>query len=181
MGVAASVLTQLEGSWTNPDLEKHTRMLQRITALFVESADTLSEDQIPVFDEVLMHLIERIELKALIVLGDLLAPIDNAPTQVIRRLAFDEQIAVAGPVLARSKRLAESDLLQIAKSKGKSHLLAISARETLSAELTDVLVARGDGEVKNRLAKNTGARFFGSRIQSVCWIRCSQTMFWRKA
>jgi uncharacterized protein (DUF2336 family) len=65
---------------------------------------------------------------------------------------------VAGPVLTQSARLDDSDLLEIARSKGQAHLIAISGREELKETVTDVLVSRGDREVARKVAENPGAR-----------------------
>jgi uncharacterized protein (DUF2336 family) len=53
----------------------------------------------------------------------------------------------------------ERTLVEIAKIKGQGHLLAMSERSTLSADLTDVIVRRGDREVVRRAAGNSGAAF----------------------
>ena len=78
---------------------------------------------------------------------------------MIRRLAADDDIEVARPVLKGSKRLDDADLVATAKSKGQPHLLAISERASLSEAVTEVLVTRGDREVAHSVVKNAGARF----------------------
>ena len=50
-------------------------------------------------------------------------------------------------------------LIEIARIKGQGHLLAMSERPKLSADLTDVIVRRGDREVVRRAAGNAGAQF----------------------
>jgi uncharacterized protein (DUF2336 family) len=77
----------------------------------------LNDDQIAVFDDVLRKLIERIETRALVELSSRLAPIGNAPIETIRRLAWSDEIAVAGPVLSGSARLTTNDLVKIAATK----------------------------------------------------------------
>ncbi len=104
-------------------------------------------------------LAERIEKSALAELGKRLAPVDTAPIRVIKRLAQDDDIAVATPVLTGSKRLTTADLVHIAKTKSQAHLLAISERPTLEPTLTEVLLVRGDRKVVSSLAKNAGALF----------------------
>ena len=76
----------------------------------------------------------------------------------MRRLAHDD-IAVARSVLARSTRLTDQDLVSVAVTRGRDHMLAISERSTLSEPVTDVLVTRGDRVVVNALASNQGAAF----------------------
>ena len=133
--------------------------LRRVTDLFLNEADRLNEVQIAVFDDVLVHLVQRIELKARVELSTILAPLDNAPCEAVRRLANDDEADVASPVLTKSSRLSENDLVEIAKNKSQGHLRAISRRATLSETVTDVLIERGDREVVHTLATNSGARF----------------------
>src|SRR5882672_10999637 len=87
-----------------------------------------SEGVVGLFDDVLSRLIEEIETKARTELADRLAPVGNAPVKVVRRLASDDEISVAGPLLRQSSRLNDADLIGIAQSKSQAHLLAISSR-----------------------------------------------------
>ena len=125
----------------------------------LSDANQLNEEQIGVFDDVLGHLIQRIETKALAELSTRLAPVDNAPIEVIRKLARHDEISVAGPVLTESARLTEGDLIDIAQTKSQGHLLAISGRAQLNETVTDVLLNRGNRDVASRLASNSNARF----------------------
>ena len=78
---------------------------------------------------------------------------------MIRRLARDDEIAVAGPVLAQSVRLTPTDLVDIAETKSQAHLLAISGRDAIEPVVTDVLVHRGDEKVVRTVVANPGASF----------------------
>jgi uncharacterized protein (DUF2336 family) len=78
---------------------------------------------------------------------------------VIERLAWDDQIAVAGTVLGSSNRLTAGTLVEIAKNKSQDHLFAISGRTNLPEVVTDVIVDRGDRRVIRELGKNASARF----------------------
>jgi uncharacterized protein (DUF2336 family) len=155
----SSLLAELEVSVKTGTPEKRVETLRRVTGLFLGKSDQLNEQQIGVFDDVLVHLIQRIETKALFQLSKSLAPIDNAPIEAIRQLSRYDEIAIAGPVLTQSSRLSESDLVEVAKGKGQGHLLAISGRASLSEAVTDVLVERGNVQVHHTLARNCGAQF----------------------
>jgi uncharacterized protein (DUF2336 family) len=159
MTVQHSLIGELEDAIKSGSSEKRVETLRRVTNLFLNDADRLNEAQIGLFDDVLCHLIKRIETKALIELSGHLAPVDNAPIEVIRKLARNDEIAVAGPVLTQSTRLTSGDLIEIAGNKSPQHLLAISGRSELEEAVTDVLIDRGDREVAHRLARNAGARF----------------------
>jgi uncharacterized protein (DUF2336 family) len=76
----------------------------------------------------------------------------------MRKLAHDDDIAVAGPVLTQSVRLQENDLVDIAKTMGQAHLNAIAGREGIGEAVTDVLVRRGDDEVVRNVADNPSAK-----------------------
>jgi uncharacterized protein (DUF2336 family) len=159
MSAQQSLIVELEEAIQSGSSEKRVETLRRVTDLFLNDSDRLNEAQIALFDDVLCHLIKRIETKALVELSEHLAPVDNSPIEVIRRLARSEEITVAGPVLTRSVRLTTSDLIEIAGSKSQQHLLAISGRSRLEEAVTDVLIDRGDREIVHRLARNAGARF----------------------
>jgi uncharacterized protein (DUF2336 family) len=155
--VSESLIAELE--LAVKDDENRTKTLRRVTDLFLNDADRLNDEQVKVFDDVLCLLIRRIEGRALVELSNRLAPIDNSPIEVIRRLAWDENIEVAEPVLAQSRRLPLSDLIEISAARGQAHLLAISGRYQVPESVTDVLLSRGDEEVAFKLATNPRARF----------------------
>ena len=154
-----SLISELEDAVRRGSQTKRVETLRRITDLFLSANEQLNEEQILVFDQVLGHLVTRMELTALIELSERLAPIHNAPLNVVHTLACDDEIAVAGPVLSMSDRLTTPDLIEIALAKSQSHMLAISKRSSIGESLTDVLVERGDREVIKKLAENAGVRF----------------------
>jgi uncharacterized protein (DUF2336 family) len=154
-----SLIDDLERAVKGASPEHRTNTLRQVTDLFLHDANRLSDEQIAVFDDVLCLIAERIEKTALIDLAKRLTPIDNAPTRTIISLASHDEIAVAAPVLAGSKRLTTNDLVEIAKTKGQAHLLAISERATLEPAITDILLDRGDRKVVATVATNAGARF----------------------
>jgi uncharacterized protein (DUF2336 family) len=153
-----SLITELEDAVRRGSQEKRVETLKRVTDLFLVGSEKLNEEQIQVFDEVLGHLITRMESKALIELSERLAPVNNAPINVVNTLARDDEIAIAAPVLSLSDRLTTADLIEIAMAKSQAHLLAISKRSSLSESLTDTLIERGDEQVIRKVAENEGAR-----------------------
>jgi uncharacterized protein (DUF2336 family) len=159
MAARNSLIVELEDALQRGSTDRRAETLRRITDLFLGSADRFTSAQVALFDDVIGCLIDRIETRALVELGQRLAPVANAPERVIRRLARNDAIAVAGPVLAQSTRLEDADLVDIAKSKGQAHLLAIAGRRALGQAVTDVLVRRGNPYVKRNVAANPAASF----------------------
>ena len=159
MTLPSALISELETAVQGSPPDKCATTLQRVTDLFLSSADHFSHEQVNLFDDVLSHLIKRVEIKALAELSQRLAPAPNAPSGVVRHLAKHDDILVAGPVLSQSERLSDADLIEIAKVKGQAHLMAISERTLLDEKLTDVLLKRGNKQVIHKLAQNHGAFF----------------------
>jgi uncharacterized protein (DUF2336 family) len=159
MSQVLQVIDELEYALKNHSTERHLSILRSVTDLFLAGRDRITEEVSLVFDDVMVRLVEHVESRARVELSWDVAPIANAPPNVIRRLASDDDISVAGPVLAKSPRLTDQNLLEIAESKGQLHLSKIAERAQLSAVVTDVLVDRGGREVVTKVAVNSGARF----------------------
>jgi uncharacterized protein (DUF2336 family) len=159
MATPASLIPELEDVLQNGSAERRARTLQRITSLFLNGAEQYNDDHVRLFDGVFLRLIEEIETKARAALAESLAPVGNAPIESVRRLAKDDDIAVAGPVLEQSPRLKEADLVEIARTKSQAHLLAISGRTGIAEAVTDEVVHRGDRQVVRRVADNPDAQF----------------------
>jgi uncharacterized protein (DUF2336 family) len=153
------LIDELENALASGSNARRIQMLSRITDLFVGGAPHYSDAQVGIFDDVMARLVNTIEAKARAKLARRLAPIANAPANVINLLAFDDDIEVALPVLAQSERLDERELLASARSKSQQHLFAIAQRKSLSEAVTEVLVERGDRDVVQSVVKNAGARF----------------------
>jgi uncharacterized protein (DUF2336 family) len=158
MTAAASLIPELEEVLQHGSPDRRTEMLGRITTLFLDRANQYNEEHVGLFDDVLGRLIVEIESKARAELSRVLAPVNNAPPGVVRRLAQDDDITVAGPMLMHSARLQDPDLIQVARTKSQAHLLAISGRPGLGEAVTDVLVRRGDRRVVHTVADNQRAR-----------------------
>jgi len=157
MSAALSLIPELEQVLQRGSRQRRTETLQRITRLFLDGASTYNDQHVGLFDDVFGLLIEEIESKARAELSAHLAPVANAPPKLLRVLARDDDIAVAGPVLKLAPRLPEADLIDVAKRKSQAHLQAISARRAIGEAVTDVLVGRGNREVARRVAGNRGA------------------------
>jgi len=164
---AQSIIAELEDAVRDGTSAKRVQTLRAVTDLFLNDADRLNDEQVKVFDDVLCLLIARVETRARAELSKRLAPLDYAPFEVIKHLAWDDDIGVAGEVLTHSSRLGTEALRDIASTKGQDHLFAISARENLPETVTDVIIGRGEDRVIRRLAKNAGAKFSDDGYSSI--------------
>src|SRR5689334_12772412 len=151
-------LRDIERAVARAPAARRGKMLDQITTLFIDAAERYSDEEIGFFDEVITRLAAEIEREARILLSERLAPVPNAPPATIRMLAFDDDAAVAAPVLRLSARLDEPTLIENANTKSQQHLLAMSRRHALGEALTDVLITRGNRAVAVTVAANPGAR-----------------------
>jgi uncharacterized protein (DUF2336 family) len=156
-GEAKSFLQELEDAVSRGSPESCLRALWHATDVLI--AGRYSEEEIWTFGEVIGCLAKEIELASRCRLAKRLACSNNAPIKVIHELALDDSIDVAGPVLRRSERIDVKTLVAAARAKSQEHLLAISTRKSISNDVTDVLVTRGNQKVLRSVAVNDGARF----------------------
>jgi len=137
---------------------KRATLLKAVTELFVEEAKSYKPALVRLFDGLFNELIVGIDAEILAGLSRRLAPIANSPKNIIGRLALSDDITIAEPVLVRSPCVEDSVLIDIARSKGQTHILAIACRSALASEVVDLLIARGDEVAVRYVANNKGAR-----------------------
>jgi uncharacterized protein (DUF2336 family) len=157
MTKADPFLSELDAVVSRGTPESRARALWHTTDLMM--AGHYSEDEIWTFGAVIGRLADEIEVTARARLAKRLARFNDAPANVLHKLAFDDSINVAAPILLESERLEPYAMVANVCLKSQMHLLAISKRETLVEMVTDVLVTRGNPEVVASVASNNGARF----------------------
>ena len=150
-------LRDLDDAVTRGSPESRAKALWHTTDLMITGS--FSEDEIWTFGEVITRLADEIEVAARVQLAQRVARFDRAPVNIVHKLAFDDAIEVAGPVLRESKQLEPYALVANVCTKSQTHMLAISKRETLVESVTDELVTRGNQEVVKSVVQNNGARF----------------------
>ncbi len=153
------IINEIEAALHSGSNAKRIETLMRVTDLFINDAPNYRENETQLFDDVLGHLINHVESRALVELSRRLAPIANAPNSTVQSLARNDAIEISGPILTTSTRLSDEDLIEIAKTKSQAHLAKIAVRPQLNEGVTEVLVDRGDAHAANVVANNAGARF----------------------
>jgi uncharacterized protein (DUF2336 family) len=159
MTMFTSLIDEIQDTAVSGQTNKQLRALTRITNLFTAGAGHHSKKQIELFDEVFKTLVAVIELETRIKLARRVATIPDAPAALVRAFAFDDAVAVAGPVLSQSTALSDSDLVANARTQGQGHLEAIAHRKMISEVITEILIERGEPHVVHTVARNAGARF----------------------
>jgi len=93
------------------------------------------------------------------IISETLKDVAGAPPDVIRTLAWDAEIVVAGPVLEFSPVLTDEDLLEIiTHGTATGQLSAISRRHKVPESVVDALVETSDVEAIGLLLANKSAQ-----------------------
>jgi uncharacterized protein (DUF2336 family) len=171
MAVAPSI-PGLDDIVRHGDPKRRRDAARKISELFLAGAPQFRPRHVDLFDGILSGLVPHTEAAARAELAERLSGLGNAPPMLVDLLVREDEISIAGPLLRRSPVIAEPTLIEIARMRGQSHLMAMSERPTLSFGVTDVIVRRGDRDVVRRVAGNAGARFsppgYSSLIKRAC-------------
>lgn len=125
-----------------PELSRDQRT--KAYGYLLETLNHLARDQVPRVRQIL---------------AEALKDEPNAPPEVIRRLARDEAVDVAVPILELSPLLTDLDILEIINegcASGK--LRAISRRHGVGEEISDAIVATADRAAITELLDNKSAQ-----------------------
>lgn len=137
--------------------ERWSETLDQITKLFLLRADNLAADQIALFDDVFVRLIERVGTSSLAKLGRKLSEAKRTLPKSARRLAFHDDETVSIPFL-KSARLTPELVLDAAQSGGSKQRLAVACRHSVDVSVSEALVQSGDSAIYRALADNLGAK-----------------------
>lgn len=159
MSQALEIIDEIEFALDGNSIEHLNSKLKKATELSLGNRRGITEESLAAFDGLIDRLVDYVERRARAELSWDLTPFSNAPLNVINRLASDDDINIAGPVLALSPRLTDRSLVEVAKTKGQPHLSKVAERVQLSPAVTDILVDRGDKKVVTKVVSNIGARF----------------------
>lgn len=149
-----------------PSSDKRRELLQQVTDLFMDDSAALNPAELDIGVDIVARLAGQMEQEIRRGLAERLADSPTAPRRLAMQLASDE-IEVARPLLTRGNVLSDQDLLSIVRQASQEHLLAITERPTVSSELSDVLVERGDDRVLVSLVGNQGAELSAQAMDTV--------------
>lgn len=153
---AGHLLVQLHDRHRLYELAKNSDPLARaeLASIMTELLGMdLSYAEQEIITDVLMDLIRKAEIDLRQALAERIAALDNAPLRMVLHLANDE-IAVADPILRRSRVLMDMDLIYIIKAKGAEYWRAIAKRPQMNAQLMDALVDTKDFDTAVNLVEN---------------------------
>lgn len=120
--------------------------------------DPLTDNEIRIFDEILLRLsrVEPLDVRAR--LAERLSEFARGPVRTVKDLSYDLESDVAAPLLRKSILVLDEDLVSIAHTRSQRHLLALADRPHVGIPVTDVVVWRGAWPVLRALSANRTAR-----------------------
>jgi uncharacterized protein (DUF2336 family) len=158
MNGVASLLAELDGMAAR-DPRRGAVALREIEALYEAHSSAISDVTLSLFDETLLRLAPVVGPADREALARRLAGLAVVPPRIVDRLARDEAVEIAGPLIERASAVPLATLVDVARERSQEHLLSLSRRPVLREPVTDLLVERGGMPVLAAVAGNTGARF----------------------
>jgi uncharacterized protein (DUF2336 family) len=153
-----SVLQELNDAISKGTPESRLKALWHATDMLILGRYT--ESEIWIFGEVIGRLSDEIELAARSQLAKRLARSDKAPVYIINKLAFDDSIDVAGPILRYSERLSNQALVaKLEKSAASYRNLAAKVDRRAGHRRTRNKRRPGSRELCRRQCRRTFLRF----------------------
>ncbi|MFO1184474.1 MAG: DUF2336 domain-containing protein [Bauldia sp.] len=146
---------------------KRTELLSRLADVYAANATDVGAAESELFSDIFAKIIDSVSKVYRVKISNHMAPAASTPRDIAVRLANDDSIEVAAPMLEASPVLTDDDLVAIANSASQDHLAAIAGREIVAAKVTDVLVDRGDRKVVHKVSANPGAAFSESGMNKL--------------
>lgn len=139
------------------DSEQRRILLRECTDIFFQTTDGRSTRESALLDDVLRMVAAEMQESVLSDLSNTFASTPNAPAGLIRDLAI-RSFEIAAPILRHSPSLDEQTLLQVVNHQSQEHIRAVAQRPSVSENLSEAIVNRGDDHALDALVRNEGAR-----------------------
>lgn len=145
-GELAQKIARIAPQLTASDQDKLKRMAY-------ESLETLAMDQV---------------VRVRMILAEALKDVAGAPPEVIRRLAFDTEIDVAGPILQFSPVLTDADLIEIIDEGSlPGRFSAICRRRHIGEPVSEAIIATAEEEAVAMLLANPSAQIREETLNTI--------------
>ncbi|MFZ4533064.1 MAG: DUF2336 domain-containing protein [Alsobacter sp.] len=136
----------------------HMPLLRTVSDTVPDRPGDTRQPHVAGWDAVIVLISRNLEFRSRVTLSEWLADCRHELRGASSELGADPAIAIAGPVLERSRWLDDTAIAEIIALRGSDHHMAISRRDELSEAITDRLVDLANAAVDRSLAGNTGAR-----------------------
>jgi len=139
-------------------------LAETISDLFLQRGTTLTERERTLMFSILRQMIHDAEMSVRRIVSAQLAERDDAPRDLVQRLANDE-IEVAYPILTKSTVLHDTDLIEVIQQRTLEHQMAIAIRQSVSEAVSGALVQTGHKDVITTLLENSNAEISDATME----------------
>lgn len=139
-------------------------LAETISDLFLQRGCTLTERERTLMFSILRHMIHDAEMSVRRIVSVPLAEMDDAPRDLVQRLANDE-IEVAYPILTKSTVLHDTDLIEVIQQRTLEYQMAIAIRQSVSEAISGALVQTGNESVISTLLENPNAKISDATME----------------
>lgn len=147
--------------------DKRVELLRRLTDSYLHVEVPVHAAAEYLFEKLVVELVDVISASDRVRVSGYFATRDQLPAVLTHRLATDEDIAVAAPILEDYAALPEPTLIAVAASGSQEHLRSIAGRPVLTSPVTDVVLQRGDQGTVRKLTANQGAQFSSAGMRTL--------------
>jgi len=141
----------------NPGGTSRDDIYLAVASLYQTQAPNLSERERGMMREILQRLAKDVEMAIRIALAEKLADDPAAPLDLIL-LLVDDRIEVARPIILRSHRLGDAEILAFLDQTGPEHHAACAARPEIGEPVTEILAKSEAEPVLVALVRNATAK-----------------------
>ena len=150
----------------NPQGVGRDEIYVAVASLYRAQGAYLSERERLLMGEILRRLSHDVEMAVRIALAERLADDEDAPAELILMLC-DDKIEVARPVIMRSRKLTDTEILKFISDASAAHQAAIAARPNIGEPVTDVLAQSELETVLVTLVRNSTARIGATAFETL--------------
>jgi uncharacterized protein (DUF2336 family) len=145
---------------------KHSEIYLAIASLYRVQGPQLSEHERGLMRDILERLTHDVEMAIRISLAERLADDAEAPLDLILLLAND-MIEVARPIILRSRRLTDQDIVEFLANADLPRQIACARREEIGEPVTEVLARSNAEPVLVALVRNATAKLAPSTFETL--------------
>ena len=146
--------------------EERRTLLRMVTETLDHPAHPASESEMAEMDRLLSTVAQEYSVQVRTEFARLVAASASRFCDTAANFAMDD-IAVAGPILRSSQALSDDTLLKVVGQKSQQHMLAVTKRAGISANISQALVERGNDDVVASLLDNAEAQIADATYDAV--------------
>ncbi|MGN6514862.1 MAG: DUF2336 domain-containing protein [Rhizomicrobium sp.] len=161
-----SSMARLAQLAANPQEVGRDEIYVAIASLYRAQSSYLSERERGLMREILLKLSHDVEMAVRIALAERLADDEEAPADLILMLC-DDSIEIARPVIMRSRKLTDHDILKFVGQASVAHQETVAQRPNIGEPVTEVLAKSEAESVLVALVRNATARIGDSAFQTI--------------